>query len=132
MPVGPVNNQVNAGAPAQPPRSAEAPLPGSGRNVPVRTQDTAGTGNNLPQAAEERAHAPEMPDVEAAVAQIQKYIESSGRELHFSVEEETGRTVIRVMDPHTGELIRAIPPEEVLAVASMLRSGNPGLFNTVV
>ncbi len=40
--------------------------------------------------------------------------------LQFSVHEETGRTVVRVVDKDTGELIRQIPPQELLELADKL------------
>lgn len=37
------------------------------------------------------------------------------RDLKFSVDEETGRVVIKVTNSSTGEVIRVIPPEEISA-----------------
>lgn len=131
MSVGPVNNQLSPGLPAQARQPANAPLPGSGRRVPPGRPAVSAGGNILPQRVEQKPPAPEMPDVEAAVEQIRKYIENSSRELHFSIQEETGRTIIKVMDPNTGELIRAIPPEEVMAIASMIDGNSLKLFNAL-
>lgn len=131
MPVGPINNQIRPSAPTQPRPVADASLPGSGQPVPVAQPAVAGTGNIPPQPSEQKAPPPEMPDVEAAIEQIQKYIDGSSRELHFSVQEDTGRTIIKVMDPNTGELIRAIPPEEVMAIASMIKANSLNLFDAL-
>jgi len=38
--------------------------------------------------------------------------------LEFSMHEESGRTMIRVVEKDTGDLIRQIPPEEVLDLVS--------------
>ncbi len=38
-----------------------------------------------------------------------------GLGLEFSVDKETGTTIIKVLDVETGEVVRQIPPEEVLA-----------------
>jgi len=131
MPVGPVNNQARPAPQTRPRETVEVPLPGSGQNVPVETHVAAKPGKVLPPPPDEKPPAPEMPDVEAAVEQIRKYIEGSSRELRFSVQEDTGRTIIKVMDPNTGELIRAIPPEEVMAIAAMI-DANVRLFDDVV
>ncbi|MCK4391239.1 MAG: flagellar protein FlaG [Desulfobacterales bacterium] len=40
--------------------------------------------------------------------------------LQFSVHGATGRTVVRVVDKETQELIREIPPEEFLSLAARL------------
>lgn len=37
-----------------------------------------------------------------------------GRDLEFVIHEDTGRTMVRVIDRETKELIREIPPEKIL------------------
>ncbi len=49
--------------------------------------------------------------------------------LRFSKHEKTGRTVIRVIDKDTKELIREIPPEKVLDLAARLSDMIGILFN---
>lgn len=44
------------------------------------------------------------------------------RNLSFSVDEPSGRTVIRVVDSATGDTIRQIPSEEALALSAHLKS----------
>lgn len=56
-------------------------------------------------------------DVSHAVKNLHDYVQTMNRELHISVDEESGRTVIRVIDPDSKELIRQIPQEEILALA---------------
>ena len=41
--------------------------------------------------------------------------------LSFSVDKQSGRSVITVTDTQTGDVIRQIPAKEVLAVANLLR-----------
>jgi len=40
--------------------------------------------------------------------------------LQFSVDKETGRTVVKVIDQETEEVIRQIPPKEMLEIAKAL------------
>ena len=40
--------------------------------------------------------------------------------LKFSVDEATGRTVIKIINPDTQKVIREIPPEEILRIAATL------------
>lgn len=72
-------------------------------------------GNVLPQGAV-RANAP-AADVQNAVRQISAYVQNLRRDLQFSVDEESGRTVVKVVDSETGEMIRQIPGDEILAVS---------------
>ena len=56
----------------------------------------------------------------AVARQIESYLKANGRELQFSVDAETGRTVVTVRDPSTGEVIRQIPDAEALRIAQAL------------
>ena len=71
-------------------------------------------GESLPTAAPQRVAEAAISD---AVKQLNDYVQTMSRELHISVDKESGRTVIRVIDPESKELIRQIPQEEILALA---------------
>ncbi len=43
------------------------------------------------------------------------------RELKFSIDEDSGRAVVQVLDSETGEMIRQLPSEEILAVSRHIR-----------
>lgn len=71
--------------------------------------------------------------LEVAVAQINEYVQNNQRTLEFSVDEESGRDVVRVLDRQTDEVIRQIPSEEVLAIARNIdeyTEGNISLFTS--
>jgi flagellar protein FlaG len=51
---------------------------------------------------------------------MEQYVASVGRTLQFRVDEDSGRVVVSVRDPATGELIRQIPSEAALKVAERL------------
>ena len=42
--------------------------------------------------------------------------------IHFELHEESGRVVFKVLDAETGEVIRQVPPEEVIKVAEHIRA----------
>ena len=73
--------------------------------------------------------APELQSVERAVKQINTYLRNSQRTLNFQIHEASGRTIVRVVNPETGEVIRQIPSEEVLNLAAALQSQGLQLFN---
>jgi flagellar protein FlaG len=82
-------------------------------------QTPAASGNALPP--KEGAGAPADPDRTAqAVVDLNDYVQQVGREIRFSVHEGSGRTVIKVMNSETQELIRQIPSDELLALAEFL------------
>ncbi|MES9968759.1 MAG: flagellar protein FlaG [Candidatus Thiodiazotropha sp.] len=49
---------------------------------------------------------------------VENLTQMVNRNLEFSIDKETGTQVIRVVDSETGELVRQIPPEQVLHVIS--------------
>lgn len=63
---------------------------------------------------------PSRQQIDQAVQQMQQSLPSMARNLQFSLDEETGRTVVKVVDADTNEVIRQIPSEEVLAIAQTL------------
>jgi flagellar protein FlaG len=62
----------------------------------------------------------------AAAAQIESYLRSSGRSLHFSVDTQSGETVVSVKEAATGDVIRQIPSEEALRLAHALQAQGGG------
>lgn len=58
--------------------------------------------------------------VEKAAARMEEYARSAGRSLQFRVDQDSGRVVVSVRDPDTGELIRQIPSESALRIAQDL------------
>jgi flagellar protein FlaG len=59
--------------------------------------------------------------VETAVEQMKDFAQVMSRQLQFDVDEDSGRTVVRVLDKDSGQVIRQIPSDEVLALARHMR-----------
>ena len=98
--------------PVNPAKPLQA-LPGDGKELPPEDHD-----------------AKKIDDV---VQDINEHIQAAHRELLFSVDEDSGRTVIKVMDMNTKEVIRQIPNEEALKFARMLEEGaDLELINTYI
>ncbi len=86
-----INGSVNGGG----------ALPPGGKEVPAQVVDTA--------------------ELSEKVTEINDIIRNIQRDLAFNIDEDSGKTVIRVIDSESGELIRQIPSEKVLAIATHLR-----------
>jgi uncharacterized FlaG/YvyC family protein len=67
-----------------------------------------------------------------SVSQLKDFVTSVQRDLRFSVDELSGRTVITVLDSKTDKIIRQIPSEEVLAFAQNIDSLKGALFSAKV
>lgn len=60
-------------------------------------------------------------EIERAVDDIQSFVQVQNRNLAFSVDEDTRRSVVTVRDTDSGDVIRQIPSEEVLRLAERLQ-----------
>ena len=83
---------------------------------------------DLPVDAKQEAAPPPSRDVMEAVSRIQDYVQNLRRDLQFRVDEDLNRVVVSVVDPESGEVIRQIPGEEVIAVARSLEKMQQGLL----
>ncbi|MDH5392553.1 MAG: flagellar protein FlaG [Gammaproteobacteria bacterium] len=96
----------------------------------------AATGTDLPPATEqvqESAQKESLQQTQQASQQVSKekarevveqlnnHAQFVNRDLHFSVDDDSGRTVIKVVNSETAELIRQIPSEEVLKLSETIR-----------
>lgn len=70
--------------------------------------------------------------VNSAVSEIEKFLKASQRNLEFSMDEESGKIVVKVIATDSGELIRQLPSEEALRIARNLSDVNNVLFNAKV
>lgn len=67
--------------------------------------------------------------IQEAVDQIQLFMQTMARNLNFSIDEDTGKTVIKVMDGQTNEVIRQMPSEEAINIAHALGKIRGTLFD---
>lgn len=74
-------------------------------------------------AAAGHGRAPDVEKTEEAVARLNEILKDRRRELEFSVDQDTGRTVLKVIHAESGEVIRQIPPEELLQIARTFIEG---------
>ena len=89
------------------------------------------SGKELPEASraqeaqqaeqQAKASAARADRVEQAVARLNDYVQSTQRDLRFSVDKDLGRTVVRVIDSNSQEVIRQIPNETALNLARNLK-----------
>jgi flagellar protein FlaG len=68
--------------------------------------------------------------VRAVAAHIESYLRSVGREVQFSIDSDSGETVITIRDSSTGELVRQIPSAEALRLSQAL-ADRPSLLDAI-
>ncbi len=93
-------------------------------NQEASRQNNKDTGAANQDAVKER--------LEDSVSQLKNLVQSVQRDLQFSIDDFSGRTVITVLDSKTEEIIRQIPSEEVLALAKNIESMKGVLFSAEV
>ncbi|NTS75388.1 flagellar protein FlaG [Catenovulum sp. SM1970] len=59
-------------------------------------------------------------DVESALSEVSEFVQQSNRNLNFSFDPDSNQTVIKVTDSESGDVIRQIPSEEVIALAERI------------
>lgn len=98
-------------------------------NAPdLRTHGTAPVKSvtaSLPPAAPQ----PVSPEaLDNAVAVINQAMQDSNQALRFSVDTDTQRTVVKMVDTSTGELIRQFPSDATLAISRGIAEFQQGLL----
>ena len=115
---------ASAGSVSPLPAGAAAPVP----SAPPGGNPAPPAGDALPAA---QAATPQLVQLQAAVDGVNRFLRDNQRQILFQVDVKSGQTVVTIVNPATGELIRQIPSAEVLAAATNLQqAGLPmaGLF----
>lgn len=60
-------------------------------------------------------------EMTGAVSSLNRSVQNIQRGIEFSVDEASGRSVVKVVDRETGDVIRQLPPEAVLAAARQIK-----------
>lgn len=86
-----------------------------------------------PAQRQEQIAERQQKDVDDAVSQLNDFVQSVQRDLQFEVDNDSGQTVVRVVDRQTEEVIRQIPDEVAMRLAEKLQQDEPlTLFNAKV
>ncbi len=65
------------------------------------------------------------PSQDSTRRPVRPVVNGLGMGLEFSVDKDTGVTIIKVLDVETGEVVRQIPPEEVVAFMRQFEKNGP-------
>jgi len=105
----------------------------------ISSTQSAGVTQQRTQSIEEGSVTPktELLQVDSklvaqAIEVLNQMAADQKRDIQFSVDEPSGRTVIRVFDSTSQELIRQIPGDAVLILARQFGEGNLGALMDVV
>lgn len=130
MSIPAVNSSLPPAMPTSPRPPGVADAPGAGQDPAQEIQLQAGAEPAAPvtSSAETAAAAdPSKPrasssleDVQRAMEEVRNAITPVAQDLLFSIDEDTGKTIVKVVDASTDEVIRQIPSEEIITIAKAL------------
>ncbi len=96
----------------------------------TQAQTQTQTQNTLPlPESEQQQNKTSGQEVKQAVEQIQEVVNNLAQNLQFSIDEDTGKTVVKILDSQTQEVIRQFPSEEAISIARTLDKVQGLLFN---
>ncbi|AYC32517.1 flagellar biosynthesis protein FlaG [Pseudomonas cavernae] len=120
MDVNALNALSQTGAVVRQPRGVDADRSASSQPVTATQVEAYQTGRAEPKQ--------DAQPVESALSSIQDFVQNIQRNLNFTLDDSTGRVVVKVTDTASGEVIRQIPSEEVLKLAESLSEARSLLF----
>lgn len=112
------NDQAVSAQPA--PASVSAPQSSVVRPA-VAVGEQGQAANQNPTVNEAGSQGPvDVQALHKAVDKVSHVVQLYNNELEFSVDNDTGRTVVKVVDRQTNELIKQIPDKQMLEIAKDL------------
>lgn len=97
----------------------------SGETTDVQSAKAATVTQQSLTAAKETQ--PSKEELDKAVKAVNEFVSSINNSLQFTVDGDTGKSVVKVIDSSTKEVIKQFPSEEMLAIAKAL-DGIKGLL----
>jgi len=85
------------------------------------THAATATTPSQTQSLQKQKESPGSRDgLQTSVDAMNDFVHSINNSLQFSIDEDTGKTVVKVVDLTTQEVIKQIPTEEAIAIAKAL------------
>lgn len=96
-------------------------LPAVSSKPALNPETAANTQVSPPASNDQNVPADQGQSLSDAVQVLAEFVNLRGHNLNFSTDEASGRTVVKVIDAETEDVIRQIPSEEVLKTADRVR-----------
>lgn len=95
-------------------------LPQGNAAPPFQLTSIAETEHGDESQEQDRSSLSSQSSLDSAMAEMKQYVQSVQRDLQFEVDDESNRTIVRVIDSATGDVVRQIPAEEFLQMAKRM------------
>lgn len=113
MSITEINNAV---APALPSNTRSVVQPSNAEGVRETTSSVQ--SNARTEQSQDAQVRPE--ELKSAVEKVQTFVSATTSDVNFSIDKDSGNTVVKVIDRSTKEVIRQIPSKEMLEMAQAL------------
>ncbi len=102
--------------------SAPPPVAQADKHVQTKSlQQSDSVGSARGQTSAPAINSAVSPqELQEAVDSMNDFVKSLPNTLNFSIDKDTGRTVVQVIDQATDEVIKQIPSEEMLAISKAI------------
>lgn len=104
--------QATSGVPAAPQQRTAVTTASAPASRPATATDSKASSKEDAQS--------ELKEVTQAVSDINKAMQFMSRQLEFSVDTDSERTIVKVIDQQTREVIRQMPTKEALEIGKAL------------
>lgn len=101
-------------------RPAATAVPAVVSQAQVAEKARAATQRTEQPALDVKNAEPSRERLEEAVNAVNDFLKPINNSIQFSLDEDTGKTVVKVIDLETKDLIRQFPSEEMLAIAKAI------------
>jgi flagellar protein FlaG len=88
-----------------------------GNAAPASSNPSPRSAPSSPNASAGNAQGPAHETIEKAVARLNENTHFTAQGLRFSIDEESGKTVVKIVDSSTQEVLRQFPSAEALALS---------------
>lgn len=106
----------------QEPKATESTMPVSADNLTLLKQNE----RQETVASDAVEAVPDRQQLDSAVTQLNDFVQSIQRDLKFSIDEDSGTVVVKIIDRSSGDLIRQVPQENVLKMVRDLQEFKEG------
>jgi flagellar protein FlaG len=106
------------------------PVPTSSSQTAARASvATAPNGGTVAVPPEpQQKSTPDLKQLQQAIQQVQAAVQAHASSIQFSLDKDTGETIVKVVDTQTNEVIRQIPSKEMIAIAQSIDQQLQGIL----
>ncbi len=95
-------------------------------SAPVKTKevDSAADGQAVVKEEAQVLNDEQKKEVTEAISKVEAFMQDNQRTLNFEMAEKDNRVIITVIDQETKEVIRQIPPDDLVRMSDAIRNGD--------